>query len=447
MATDSTIMDSNSFKPEDAVGLDESTQKLIAKRELLGQSYRLFYKKPLHFVKGLGTKLYTASGEEYLDAYNNIPSLGHSHPAVAEAVAKQLTLVNTHTRYLHEGIVDYASDLLSTLPDEINRIMFLLSGSEANDLAVRIAKAYSGGTGFLVTQEAYHGNTDLISALSPSIGASQALAIDARLIPTPDTYRIQPDNLGQWFVEQIATRIEDMNRHGIKFAGILLDSIFSSDGVFPHDKNGKTGWLKPVIEYVHDQGGVYIADEVQPGFTRTGDSFWGFERHGFVPDIVTMGKPMANGIACSGVAAKQDVLEAFSLNFPYFNTYAGSPVAMAAAQATLNAMRDQDTLGNVKRVGAELKGALQSLAGSTDLIGDVRGAGLFLGVEIIKPGSTIPNYPVAVELIEAMHEQHVLCSLCGPGGNVLKIRPPLVFSSQDVDTFVTALEASLKSVR
>jgi 4-aminobutyrate aminotransferase-like enzyme len=439
MATTSTIMDSNSFKAADLGGLDQTTRDLVQKRELLGDSYRLFYKKPLHFVRGAGTRLFTASDEEYLDAYNNIPSLGHSHPAVAEAVSKQLLLINTHTRYLHEGILDYAEDLLSTLPDEIDRIMFQLSGSEANDLAVRIAKAYSGGTGIIVTQEAYHGNTDLITKLSPSIGAEQPMAIDMRMIPSPDTYRLGTDDIGAWMVEQIKLQIADMKRHGIKFAGVLFDTIFSSDGVFP----GKQGFLQPVIDLVHEEGGVYIADEVQPGFTRTGETFWRFDYHGIVPDLVTMGKPMANGIACSGVAAKRKVLAAFSDSSPYFNTFAGSPVAMAAAQATLDALHAQDTLGNAKLVGGELKEELELLAKTYPSIGDVRGAGFFLGVEIVKPGTTEPDYATAVRLIEEMRERHVLVSLCGPYGNVLKIRPPLVFSMEDLDVFVTALQGSL----
>jgi 4-aminobutyrate aminotransferase-like enzyme len=435
----STIMDSNAFKASDASSLDAETATLVRRREVLGPSYRLFYKKPLHFVRGKGSRLYTADGEEYLDAYNNIPSLGHSHPRIAEAVGRQLGMINTHTRYLHEGILAYAEDLLSTLPDEIDRIMFLLSGSEANDLAVRIAKAKSGGTGFIVTQEAYHGNTDLITRLSPSIGEGIPMAIDMRMIPTPDTYRLGTTDIGQWMAGQVAAQIADMRRHGIVFAGILLDSIFSSDGVFPDD----AGFLKPVIDLVHAEGGIYIADEVQPGFARTGSEFWGFLRHGIVPDIVTMGKPMANGIACSGVALRAEVLQAFSDISPYFNTFAGSPVAMAAAQATLDTIRDEELQANAAKVGAELKAALVEVAKAYPVLGDVRGAGLFLGVDIVKPGTSEPDYPTAVRFIEEMRERHVLVSLCGPHGNVLKIRPPLPFSHVDVDMFMAAFNNAL----
>lgn len=441
MSTSSTIMDSNSFKPEYLDQLDERTRSLVERRGVLGPSYRLFYHHPLNLVRGRGTKLYDADGTEYLDVYNNIPSLGHSHPAVQEAVSKQLGLINTHTRYLHENILNYAEDLLSTMPDALDRVMFLLSGSEANDLAVRVAKAYTGGTGIIVTSEAYHGNTDLITKLSPSIGADVPMAIDMRMIPTPDTYRLGTDDIGEWMADQLRAQVADMERHGIAFAGLLIDDIFSSDGVFP----GKPGFLRPVVDAVHELGGLYIADEVQPGFTRTG-AFWGFERHGVVPDLVTMGKPMANGIACSAVVAQSALLEAFAEKTPYFNTFAGSPVAMAAAQATLDAMRAEDTMGNARCVGGLLADELRGLMAEFPRIGDVRGAGLFIGADVVVPGTTEPDYATAVRIIEEMRERHVLTSLCGPYGNVLKIRPPLVFSEADVDWFMSALRDTLQNL-
>ena len=441
MTTSSTIMDSNSFKPEDRESLDAPTRALVERRAILGPSYRLFYHHPLNLVRGCGTKLYDADGTEYLDVYNNIPSLGHSHPAVQEAVSRQLGLINTHTRYLHENILNYAEDLLSTMPAQLDRVMFLLSGSEANDLAVRIAKAHTGGTGIIVTSEAYHGNTDLITKLSPSIGADVPMAIDMRMIPTPDTYRLGTDDIGEWMAQQVRVQVADMARHGIKFAGLLIDDIFSSDGVFP----GKPGFLKPVVDAVHELGGLYIADEVQPGFTRTG-TFWGFERHDVVPDLVTMGKPMANGIACSAVVAQAALLDAFADATPYFNTFAGSPVAMAAAQATLNAMRAEDTMGNAKRTGGALLEELRGLMKDFPQLGDVRGAGLFIGADVVVPGTTDPDYATAVRIIEEMRERRVLTSLCGPYGNVLKIRPPLVFSMDDVDWFITALSDTLASL-
>ena len=233
-----------------------------------------------------------------------------------------------------------------------------------------------------------------------------------------------------------------MRRHGIKFAGVLFDGIFSSDGVIP----GTPGFLKPVVDLVHEEGGVYIADEVQPGFCRTGDAFWGFARHGIVPDIVTMGKPMANGIPCSAMAIKSKVLDAFAQDNPYFNTFAGNPVSMAAAQAVLNYIRENDILEHTRVMGEKLRAAVSDIATRHPELADVRSAGLFTGIEVVRPGTKEADRPFAVSLIEKLRENHVLISLCGPYGNVLKVRPPLVFDDSDLDMFASALEASLSQL-
>lgn len=260
-----------------------------------------------------------------------------------------------------------------------------------------------------------------------------------RMIPSPDTYRLGTNDIGPWMCERIAEQIADMRRHGIAFAGVIFDSIFSSDGVVP----GTAGFLKPVVDLVHAEGGVYIADEVQPGFCRTGKAFWGFERHGIVPDIVTMGKPMANGIACSGMAIKHEVLDAFASTYPYFNTFAGNPVAMAAALAVLHYMKDEHLLAHVDAIGDALVAGLRDAAARHPVLGDVRGTGLFVGVDIVVPGTMEPDRALAVRLIERLREEHVLISLCGPYGSVLKIRPPLVFDEDDLALFLAALERAL----
>ena len=391
-------------------------------------------------MRGEGCHLYDDQGNEYLDMYNNIPSMGHSNPVITKAVTDQLERINTHTRYLHDNILDYAEALVATLPSEIDRIMFMCSGSEANDLAVRLAQNYTGGEGIIVTQEAYHGNTALIAALSPSIGKDVPMARTMRMIPTPDTFRLKTADLGAWMSERIAEQIQDMKRHGIRFAGVLFDSIFSSDGVIP----GTAGFLKPVVDLVHEEGGLYIADEVQPGFCRTGETFWGFDRHDIVPDIVTMGKPMANGIACSALACKHEILDSYAKSYPYFNTFAGNPVAMAAAQAVLDYIEDHDILSHTDIMGKKLLCALESLKQRHPVLGDIRSAGLFVGVDIVIPGTDVPDRALAVQLIEALREHHVLISLCGPYGSVLKIRPPLVFDDQDLDFFIMQLDASLE---
>lgn len=436
------ILDSNSFNMRNLSKLTGETKELVARRSILGPCYRLFYQKPLHLVKGKGTRLFDADGTEYLDMYNNIPSIGHSNPVITEAVTKQLQLINTHTRYVHENILDYAEELLATMPDELENIMFMCSGSEANDLAVRCAKLYTKGEGIIVTSEAYHGNTDLISGLSPSIGKDVAMSQTMRMIPSPDTYRLGTDDIGEWMCAEISKQIADMRRHGIPFAGVLFDSIFSSDGVIP----GKAGFLKPVIDLVHREGGVYIADEVQPGFCRTGSSFWGFQRHDIVPDIVTMGKPMANGIACSGMAIKPEILAAFAEHNPYFNTFAGNPVAMAAAEAVLHYLKDNNMNQHVETIGKQLRDAIADVSKDFPVIGDIRGAGLFTGVDLVVPGTQQADRAKAVRLIEILRENKVLISLCGPAGNVLKIRPPLVFDKNDLDFFIDALRTSLREL-
>ncbi|MFP1908343.1 aspartate aminotransferase family protein [Lonsdalea quercina] len=445
MATRSTIMDTNSFRAEHADALSQDIRQLTDKRsKVLGESYRLFYRNPVHLVRGEGQYLWDASGKQYLDVYNNVASIGHCHPAVIDAVQQQMSQLNTHTRYLHERILDYTEDLLTTLPPEITKAMYMCTGSEANDLAIRVARAYSGGTGIIVSQEAYHGTSDLTSGASPALGSGQPLAATTRLVPAPDRYRVAAPDLGVWFANEIQKQIDDMAAHGIKFAGFLADSIFSSDGVLPDP----VGFLQPAIDVVHANGGIFIADEVQPGFARTGDTFWGFARHGVVPDIVTMGKPMGNGIPVSGLFAKADVLAAFSDEIPYFNTFGGNPVSMAAAQAVLKVIRDEGLQEHSKTVGALLKQELAALAQRHQCVGDVRGAGLFIGFELVSDREKkTADKPLALTVIEHLREERVLTSVAGPYGNVLKLRPPLAFQTQDIDWLVGALDKALTRAR
>lgn len=444
MATRSTIMDTNSFRAEHADGLDADVRKLTDKRsKVLGESYRLFYRKPVHLVKGKGQYLWDAAGNQYLDVYNNVASIGHCHPAVIDAVYQQMQQLNTHTRYLHESILDYSEQLLATAPAAVDRAMYMCTGSEANDLAIRIARSYSGGTGIIVSQEAYHGTSDLTSGASPALGSGQPLAATTRLVPPPDHYRVNSPDLGAWFAAEIQKQIDDMAAHGIKFAGFLADSIFSSDGVLP----GPRGFLKQAVDVVHKNGGIFIADEVQPGFARTGDTFWGFARHDVVPDVITTGKPMGNGIPVSGLLAKSDVLAAFSDDIPYFNTFGGNPVAMAAAQAVLKVIEEEKLQEHSRVVGAKLLAELLTLKDKYECVGDVRGAGLFIGFELVTDkASKTPNKPLALDVTEMLRDNHVLTSVAGPYGNVLKLRPPLAFQESDIDWLVGALDKSLAAL-
>jgi 4-aminobutyrate aminotransferase-like enzyme len=436
-------MDTNSYRPEYAEALPEETRLLTQKREeLLGGAYRLFYRDPVHLVRGRGQYVWDAAGQKYLDVYNNVVSIGHCHPAVVEAVTKQMSELNTHTRYLHENILDYTEALMRTLPPELDKAMYMCTGSEANDLAIRVAQQASGGTGIIVTEEAYHGTSALTSGMSPALGSGQPIADFVRLVPAPDSYRVTDADLGTWFAARVQDVIDDMARNGIVFAGMLADSIFSSDGVFPDP----VGFLAPVLETVHRNGGIYIADEVQPGFARTGDAFWGFARQGIVPDIMTTGKPMGNGFPTSALVAKGDVLAAFSDRLPYFNTFGGNPVAMAAAQAVLRVMDEEGLQEHARVTGAKLKASLEELAATHPSVGDVRGAGLFIGFELVsdRDGKT-PDQQLALNVIEELREHHhILTSVAGSHGNVLKLRPPLPFNdTTDIDWLVGALDETL----
>ena len=440
----SSILDCNRFQIEHAGDLSPQILELVKRRQnVLGSSYRLFYRKPLNLVRGEREYMWDSDGTMYLDMYNNIPSMGHSHPLVTKAVSEQMQKINTHTRYLHENIIEYSEKLLERMPKEIDRAMFMCSGSEANDLALRICMTYTGGSGILVSQEAYHGNTQLVSSISPSIGGEQKLLDSVRLVPTPDFYRkgMSEDEFTQLYRGEIHKQIDDMKSHGIKLACFIADSIFSSDGVQPNPK----GFLKAAVDVVHKNGGLFIADEVQPGFCRTGDAFWGFARHGIIPDLVTMGKPMANGIPCSGLCGKHEILEAFSSKFPYFNTFAGNPVSMAAALAVLEIIEQEQILAHTKKVGAELLSALEEVRKKhAGCVGDVRGAGLFLGFELVTDTQEKnPDPQKTLALIDLLCEKRILSSNAGAYGNILKIRPPLAFQSKDIDWFATALDESL----
>ncbi len=432
----SNIMDSNSYSPDHPV--DPATGSLIAARDrVLGPSYRLFYDRPVHLVRGEGTRLYDADGACYLDAYNNVASVGHCHPHVVAAASRQLATLNTHTRYLHGGIVDYTERLLRTLPDEIDRVMYACTGSEVNDLALRVAEMHTGATGVIITSDAYHGNTAAVTAISPSIGGATSIGPHVRTVAPPDSYRIPASELASRFRADVAAAAEDLRATGFGVSALIVDTIFSSDGIYPDPSV-----LVPAADVVRAAGGVLIADEVQPGFARTGDAMWGFLRHGVVPDIVTMGKPMGNGLPIAAMAARAGVLDDFARGVAYFNTFGGNPVTVAAAAAVLDVIEDEKLMANAAAVGGELRAELAGIADRHPRLGDVRGAGLYVGVEIVTDTGA-PDRAGARTLVNAMRERRVLLSVCGRDGNVLKIRPPLVFSPSDVDWFCTEFDAVL----
>ena len=419
----SNIMDSNSYSG--GASIDPATGQLIEVRErLLGPAYRLFYERPVHLVRGSGCHVFDADGERYLDAYNNVVSVGHCHPRVAAAVTRQLETLNTHTRYLHDGIVDYSRRLLGTMPAEVDQVMYACTGSEANDLALRVAAMHTGARGVIVTADAYHGNTEAVTAISPSLGGATRLGAHVRTVA--------PDLSG------IEAAIADLQESGHGVSCLVVDTIFASDGIYPEVA------LAPAVAAVRAAGGVFIADEVQPGFGRTGEAMWGFQRHGVVPELVTMGKPMANGLPVAALAAQRPVLAAFAENVPYFNTFGGNPVSMAAASAVLEVIEDEGLMDNSAALGTALRDAIGGI--EDPRIGAVRGAGLYVGVEMVTSAGA-PDRVGAHDLVNAMRERRILISVCGHDGNVLKIRPPLVFSPADLDWFMSEFTAALSEGR
>jgi 4-aminobutyrate aminotransferase-like enzyme len=420
----------NGFDGSGLAGLPAATRELIARREAaLGGAYRLFYDEPVEFVRGSGVYLYDPDGVAYLDAYNNVPSVGHSHPAVTAAVARQLATLNTHTRYLTDGVVGYAERLLSTHAIGPAHAMFTCTGSEANDLALRIARFHTGGTGVIVTANAYHGVTAAVAELSPSLGANVPLGACVRAVPAPAA--------GVDFAAGVAAAIADLRRHGVRLAAFLADSIFSSDGVLPDPSDGS---LARVASLVREAGGLYIADEVQSGFARTGSHMWGYQRHpGLAPDIVTMGKPMGNGLPIAGLVAREPVLAEFGRRARYFNTFGGNPVCVAAASAVLDVLADEGLAANAVATGGYLASALTVVAAGSPVLADVRGVGLYLGVDVVSPSSGAPSAELAAAIVNRMRSRRVLISATGPRGHVLKIRPPLPFGRAHADQLVTAL--------
>lgn len=422
----------NGFDPDRAGELPPAARELISRRErVLGKPYRLFYREPLHLVRGSGAHLFDAQGNDYLDAYNNVPAVGHSNARVQDAVARQLGTLNTHTRYLTDEIVEYAERLTAKFSPTLSQVMFTCTGSEAVDLAVRMARRVTGGEGIIVTRNAYHGTTASVAELTPSLGPGNSIPARTALVDAPDSVR-GPASAAE-FVAQVRSAIANFAAQGIPFAGIIVDSVLSSDGL----RLEPAGFLAQAAQVAHEAGGLYIADEVQPGFGRTGD-WWGYTRHGFVPDLVVLGKPMGNGLPIAGVVGSPEVFDAFGSEVRYFNTFGGNPVSIAAATAVLDEIEQRGLLEHAAHTGHRLATGLRSIAadleraGGASRVAEVRGAGLFLSVEYVAPdGGATPDPAAALAMVNHLRDRRILVSASGTYENVLKIRPPLVFDAEE----------------
>jgi 4-aminobutyrate aminotransferase-like enzyme len=354
-------------------------------------------------------------------------------------MAKQAATLATHTRYLHDGILDYAERLLALFPADLSHVMFTCTGSEANDLALRIARAATGGTGVIVTDNAYHGVTLATAEMSMSIGPAVAPGPTVFPIAAPSVQNY-PQGIAEGFAQAVTQACDRMAAQGIKPALLIVDTIFSSDGVYPDPER----FLAPAAAAIRARGGLFLADEVQPGFGRTGSHFWGFQRHGIIPDMVSMGKPMGNGYPLAGLVLKPETIAEFGAKARYFNTFGGNAVSAAVGLAVLDVIRDEGLQQNAATVGAALAAGLRDLAMRHESLGETRAAGLFIGQTILTDGQ--PDPARTARLVNALRENRILISSTGPKGDSLKIRPPLPFSLRDVDEVLTSLDRLLPTL-
>lgn len=410
----------------------------------LGKGAPLFYEQPVHLVRGDGVWLYGADGRRYMDLYNNVPCVGHAHPRVVEAMHRQAATHNVHSRYLDEGIVDYAERLTRLHAQEMS-VVFACSGTEANEIAMRMARIATGGRGFICTNAAYHGNSAEVGRIThaPLRGRQEVHAI-----PFPEAYRGPAHELSEadrcgFFLAEVAKAIDDFRQAGIPLAGMLVCPILANEGL----PDIPAGFMGRAAEMVRAAGGLFICDEVQAGFCRTG-RWWGYQQVDVLPDIVTSGKPMGNGLPLAACTARRDLVDAFRAQTRYFNTFAASPLQAAVGMAVLDVIDDERVLEQINLVGPRLKAACTQLAERFECIGDVRGHGLFVGLEWVRDrGSREADRPGAMRAANLLKDRGFLVSNAGAYGNVLKIRPPLVFRQEHAESFLGALESTLEEMR
>jgi len=424
------------------------------RRRALAPAYELFYQEPVHLVRGEGVWLFDNEGRRYLDCYNNVPSVGHCHPRVVEAIATQAGRLNTHTRYLHETVVKLAERLGTKLSKKLSACWFVCSGTEANDLATQIARTVTGHYGMLVSEGSYHGNSDLVLKLSTDSYPPEDRPDWLAVTEAPNTYRgafcageegRNDDELAARYAASVSEALDDLAARNFQPAAMLVDTSWDANGVLiaPDD------YLSRAASIVRAAGGLVIADEVQAGYCRLGDSWWGHERYDVVPDIVTLGKPMGGGHPVAAVVSTPEIAAAFAKHSDYFNTFGGNPVSAAAALAVIDVIDDESLLENARRVGQHLGLGLAALARDHEIIGNVQGSGLFWGLDLVSDRES--RRPIdaadAKHLVSAIRREGVLMGLTGNHGNVLKLRPPLPFSCDNADHALEVVDGCLRAMR
>lgn len=416
------------------------------RKVVLSRALSLNFNAPLEITRGEGAYLFEPNGRSYLDLVNNVAHVGHSNPRVVAAGQKQMALLNTNTRYLNQNAIEYARALAGTFPDPLSVIFFVNSGSEANDLALRLAQAHTRAKGMVVLDHAYHGHLSSIIDISPYKFAGrggQGRPDHVRVVPTPDSYKgiHRGPNAGTEYARELQAQLDDL---GQPLCAFISESIVSTAGQITL----ADGFLKQAYDIVHEAGGVCIADEVQIGMGRVGEHFWGFELHGVTPDIVTMGKPIGNGHPLAAVATTPEIAQSFLTGMEYFNTFGGNPVSAAIGQSVLDVIADQHLQANARAMGNYLMDSVRELGKDIEFIGDVRGSGLFIGVEFVTDReSQAPATQMTSDLMEFARERGVFLSCDGPGNNVLKIKPPLVVNQSDIDLFLAVLADGLRAAR
>ena len=402
----------------------------------------LFYKEPINLESGEGVWLYDKSGKKYLDVYNNVPVAGHCHPRIVASLTDQASKLNVHSRYVSDVVVDYSEKLISLHSDNLSKLQMACSGTEAIEVAIKMARIHTGGQGIICSNATYHGNSH--ETFRMTIGPFEP---EFRRVTYPESYRpikegLLEEDLCALYIKEVEKQIEGFSQDGIKFAGLIFCSIFANEGLpdFPKD------YLSKVSKLVRDSGGVVILDEVQAGFGRTG-TWWGYELSNVSPDIAVMGKPMGSGLPVSGVVTTEEISDSFHEKAFYFNTTAATPLQAAVGGTVIDIIQDEGLIENAEKIGGYLKAELLKIKDDFDYLGDIRGPGLFIGLDIVdNKEDKNPDREKAIEIVEILKSRGVLISNAGQYRNVLKLRPPLVFDSSHADFLLDELRASFKEV-
>ncbi len=418
------------------------------RKNLLSPSLSLSYDEPLHIIKARGQYLFDANQNRYLDAVNNIQHVGHCHPKVVEVAKKQYDILNTNTRYLDETIVTYAQALTDHLPNGLNICYFTNSGSESNDLALRLARIATESEETIVLDGAYHGHVSSLIEISPykhNGKGGDGPPSFVHTVPMPDMFRgkYRGEKALKGYIDELKVILDTISKQGKQVSAFIVESIMGCGGQLILPQN----FLKQSFELVRSAGGICIADEVQVGFGRVGTNFWGFEMAGVIPDIVTMGKSMGNGHPLSALVTTKEIADKFNNGMEYFNSFGGNPVSCAIGNAVLDVIKEEGMQQRALEVGSYLINEIKSLQSKYPIIGDVRGAGLFIGIELIRDIENLE--PAAIEadkIINQMKDQKILLSTDGPDHNVIKIKPPMVFNKDNADEFLLKLSHVLANI-